>query len=426
MTDHPPENEAARVEQLRSYNIVGTPPEPNYDEIAEMAARATACQGGLINILDDKSLWSKSRYGVPPHGDPLPGGAFRPVPRELFMCTTTARGSGLFEVPDCSRDERFANSPVVKGEPFVRFYAGMPLINPQGYHLGSLCVVDFAPREKLTLEQRDALRCLSHHVVTMLELRRNLIELERARQETAAEREKSERLLCNILPAAIAQELKARNEVAPRFFDSASILFADFQSFTRLAERLEPRGLVDQLNDFFSSFDIIAERHRLEMLKTIGDAYMCVGGIPEANRTHCLDACLAALEIQSAMASINSRRERFKLPRWDVRIGIHSGPVIAGIVGRRKFIYDVWGDAVNIAARMEAAGEAGRINVSAEVSERAKSFFDFEPRGSIEAKNKGKIEMFFLRGLKAEFARDEARLIPNASLARQYEKFLSV
>jgi adenylate cyclase len=411
------QDEAARVAEVRSYNIIGTPPEPDYDEIAEMAAHATACSGGLINILDDKNLWSKSRYGVPHRNEP--------VPRELFMCTTTALGSGLLEVPDCSRDERFANVPVVKGEPFVRFYAGMPLINHQGYHLGSLCVVDFAPREKLTLEQRDAMRCLSHHVVTMLELRRNLIELEQAKQETAAEREKSERLLHNILPAAIAQEFKERNEVAPRFFDSASILFVDFQSFTRLAERLEPRGLVDQLNDFFSRFDAIAERNRLEMLKTIGDAYMCVGGVPEANRTHSVDACLAALEMRSEMASINRRRERLHLSRWDIRIGIHTGPVIAGIVGRRKFMYDVWGDAVNIAARMEAAGEAGRINVSAEVYERARPFFDFEPRGSVEAKNKGKVDMFFLLGLKPEFARDEERCVPNASFLAQCERLFS-
>jgi adenylate cyclase len=410
------QNEAARVAAVRSYNIIGTPPEPAYDEIAEMAARATACAGGLINIVDDKSLWSKSRYGLAPRTEP--------APRELFMCTTAALGSELMEVPDCSRDERFAHMPVVKGKPFVRFYAGMPLINHHGYHLGSLCVVDFAPRERLTLAQRDAMRCFSHHVVTMLELRRKLIELERAEQETAAEREKSEQLLRNILPAAVAQELKVQHQVAPRYFDSATILFADFQSFTRLAEHLEPRGLVDQLNEFFSRFDVIAERHRLEMLKTIGDAYMCVGGVPEPNRTHPVDACLAAWEIQSEMAAINRRRERLQLPRWDARIGIHTGPVIAGIVGRRKLLYDIWGDAVNIAARMESTGEAGRVNVSSEVYERTKSFFDFEPRGGVEAKNKGKVDMFFLVGPNREFAREVERCEPNSVLTAQSERIV--
>lgn len=417
MSDLLAADEVARVAAVRSYDLIGTPPEPDYDHIAEMAARATACPAGLINLLDDKSLWSKSRYGVP--------GRVHPVPRELFMCSTAALGADLLEVPDCSCDARFAHMPVVKGEPFVKFYAGMPLINREGHHLGSLCVVDFAPREKLTLDQRDALRCLSRNVVVLMELRRSLVELERARREVAAERDESERLLRNILPETIARELKERNEVAPRFFDSASILFADFHSFTRLAERLEPKSLVDQLNDFFSAFDVVAERNRLEMLKTIGDAYMCVGGIPVENRTHPVDACLAALEMQSDMAAVNRNRERLHLSRWDVRIGIHCGPVIAGIVGRRRFTYDVWGDAVNVAARMEAGGAPGRINVSAAIHERTNGLFDFEPRGSLDAKNRGPLDMFFLLGLKPEFARDEARCLPNAAFAARYEKLSS-
>ena len=133
------QDEAARVAEVRSYNIIGSPPEPDYDEIAELAAHITGCPGGLINLLDDKCLWSKSWYGFRPRSEP--------VPLVLFMCSTAALGADLLEVPDCSRDERFAQMPVVKGEPFVRFYAGMPLINRQGYHLGSLCVVDFAARD---------------------------------------------------------------------------------------------------------------------------------------------------------------------------------------------------------------------------------------------------------------------------------------
>lgn len=414
MADKVSEDEAARVAAVRSYEIIGSAPEPDYDEITEMAADAAACPAGLINILDDKTLWSKSRYGIPKKREYLP--------RELFMCTTAALGSDLLEVPDCTRDERFAQLPVVTGEPYVRFYAGMPLINREGYHLGSLCVIDFMPHDRLTTEQCDALRRLSHQIVTLLELRRSLVELECARLEVMAERDKSEKLLRNVLPATVAQELKERNEVAPRFFESASILFADVESFTRLAERMEPNALVDQLNDFFSTLDAVAERNRLEMLKTIGDAYMCIGGAPEPNRTHCVDACLAALEMQSELAAINRRRARLRLVGWNVRIGIHSGPVIAGIVGRRRFLYDVWGDAVNIAARMEAAGAGGRINVSAAVYERTKSLFDFEPRGSIEVKNKGKLDQFFLLSVKPELAQDEARRLPNAAFVAHCKK----
>lgn len=411
MADSARDQEAARVAAVRSYQIIGTAPEPDYDELAQVAAQTCGCPAGLINILDDTLLYSKSRYGIPYRSEPLP--------RELFMCSTAALGSDILEVPDCAVDERFAQFPVVKNDPHVRFYAGMPLINRDGYHLGSLCILDFKTRERLTFEQRDALKTLARHVVTLLELRRTNVELERARQEIAVEREKSERLLRRMLPEPVAQELKEHQQVAPRFFESASILFADFEAFTRHAERMEPKALVEQLNEFFSMLDHIAERHRLEMLKTIGDAYMCVGGVPEPRRSHPVDACLAALEMQAEMDAANRRRERFHLPRWDIRIGIHSGPVIAGVVGQRRFIYDIWGDAVNVASRMQSAGAATRINVSEAIYHRTRALFDFEPRGSVEVKNKGSLAMFYLTGIKRELATDEAQCQPNAAFAAE-------
>src|SRR5262249_12885637 len=153
-------------------------------ELAQVAAQSCGCPAGLINILDETSIYSKSRFGVPYSSESLP--------RELFLCSTAALGSDILEVPGCSADERFAPLPVVKNDPRVRFYAGMPLINRDGYHLGSLCILDFKTRERLTFEQRDALRTLARHVVTLLELRRALFELERARHEIDEQREKSE------------------------------------------------------------------------------------------------------------------------------------------------------------------------------------------------------------------------------------------
>jgi adenylate cyclase len=248
-----------------------------------------------------------------------------------------------------------------------------------------------------------------------LELRRSLLQLQRTRQELQAQKEESERLLHNIFPVAVSQELKDNNRVTARFYDSATILFADFQDFTKLAESLEPRELIGQLDDYFSAIDEIAERHHLEMLKTIGDAYMCIGGLPEPNRSHPVDTCLAAIEIQQLIARKNSTRKKLRLPAWELRVGLHTGPVIAGVVGRRKFIYDVWGDAVNVAARMEAAGAAGKINVSEAVYQRTKDLFDFEPRGSLEAKNKGPLDMFFLLRIKTNFAKDTNGILPNDS-----------
>lgn len=403
MTDLDSGKETERVAVLRGYEVLGSAPEHAYDEIAELAAQVCQCPAAIINFIDDKNVWSKCRYGVPRKGS---------VPRELSLCTTTACGSDLLVVPDLTKDERSAHLPNVTGDPYLRFYCGMPLINPEGYSLGSLCIVDFRPRE-ITFEQGEAVRRLARQVVTLLELRRSLLQLDQARQDIQHHREKSERLLHNMLPAAVAREFKDGNRVTARFYDSATIMFADFEGFTKLAERMVPKELIEQLDEYFSSFDEIAERHRLEMLKTIGDAYMCVGGLPEINRSHPADACLAALEMQQLINRMNQERKKLRLPHWDVRVGLHTGPVIAGVVGRRKFIYDVWGDAVNVAARMEAAGAPGRINVSEAVYHRTKDLFDFEPRGSVDAKNKGPLEMFFLLRIKAGLALDPEGYVPN-------------
>jgi class 3 adenylate cyclase len=420
MTFLTPDNEAERLAALRSYQILDTGPELAYDEISELAAQICRCPVAVIGMIDESRDWKKSKHGLPPD--------FSGLPREMSICSTTICGNDLLYVPDLTRDGRFSQNPTVAGEPYLRLYCGMPLINREGYALGTLCVVDFQPHE-LSFEQTEAVRRLAHQVVSQLELRRSLLELdrrmqelERARHEAAAERDKVDRLLRNILPDAIAQELKERDRVAPRFYDSATVMFADFEGFTRLTERMDPKSLVDQLDQFFTAFDAIAERHRLEKLKTIGDAYMCAGGLPESNRTHAVDACLAALAMQDYMARMNRQRERLHLPRWELRIGLHTGPVMAGVVGQRKFIYDVWGDAVNVAARLEAAGAAGRINLSDAVLNRVRSLFDVEDRGSIDVKNKGPLRMHYLIRIKPGLSRDDTGHVASDAFHRECER----
>jgi adenylate cyclase len=403
MTKPASDQEAERVAVLRGYAILESAPEHAYDEIAELAAQVCNCPAAVINFVDDTSIWSKCRYGLPPKAA---------VPREMSLCSTTCFGNDLLIISDLTKDTRSAHLPGVIGEPHLRFYCGMPLINPEGYSLGTLCVVDFQPRE-ITFEQGEAVRRLAHQVMAQLELRRSLSQLDRMQQELQVEKEKSERLLRNILPAAISGELKDGNRVIARFHDSATVLFADFEGFTKLAESMEPKELIGQLDDYFSALDEIAERQGLEMLKTIGDAYMCVGGLPEFKRTHPIDTCLAALKMQQFIRATNSKRQKLRLPTWGLRIGIHTGPVIAGVVGRRKFVYDVWGDAVNIAARMETASMAGRINVSEAIYQRTRGLFEFEKRGSLEAKNKGQLEMSFLLRIKAGLAKDTDGVLPN-------------
>ena len=245
-------------------------------------------------------------------------------------------------VPDMKQDPRFARSPMAMNDPPGRFYCGIPLITDEGFALGTLCVVDFEPRQ-ISFEQTEALRRLSRQVLTQLELRRRLIahkrtikELDEARIAAAAEKARAEEILDNVLPAAIADELKKNGRVRPKYTRSATILFADFQDFTLLAERIEPAALIGLLDRYFRAFDDIVASHGLEKLKTIGDAYMAVGGVPMGRRRHPVDACLAAVEMQATVARIKSRSEKMRLPALELRIGIHTGPVISEVVGNRQ------------------------------------------------------------------------------------------
>jgi len=249
-----PDNETARLTVVDTYHVTDTPPELSYDDISELAAQICQCPVGLINIIADTREWLKAKYGLPANLNYLPRGT---------ACSTAICQSDLLTVPNLAEDERFADQAAVKGEPHFRFYCGMPLINTEGYALGTVCVFDFEPKE-LTFEQAESLRRLSRQAMAHLELRRKLIELNGARQELELEKTRSDELLLNILPVRIADELKNRNEVEPRHYDSATIMFTDFKGFTRLAEASEPRTLVNDLSQYFSAFDEIVEKYNLE------------------------------------------------------------------------------------------------------------------------------------------------------------------
>lgn len=224
-------------------------------------------------------------------------------------------------------------------------------------------------------------------------VRNKNIVIEQSRKIIESEKHKSEGLLLNILPVKIADELKEHGESKPIHYDTVSILFTDFVKFTQYSERVSNEQLISDLNTVFQSFDEIIDRHNLEKIKTIGDSYMCAGGLPVPNDSNPFDAVNAALEMRNFMSEFNEHRpEKDKL---HIRIGINTGPCIAGVVGKRKFAYDIWGDAVNTAARMEQSGESGKINVSENTYEKVKGYFDCEYRGMIEAKNKGRIKMYF-------------------------------
>jgi adenylate cyclase len=210
------------------------------------------------------------------------------------------------------------------------------------------------------------------------------------------QKEQIEHLLLNILPAEVAKELQNNGKATPRNYETVSVLFTDFKGFTSIADKMSPAELVDELNICFMAFDDIIERNNLEKIKTIGDSYMCAGGIPTADNEHPYNIVKAGLEIQQYITQNNQRRAEKGLPPWDVRVGVHIGPLVAGVVGKKKYAYDIWGSTVNIASRMESNGEPGQVNISASTYELIKDKYACKYRGKIYAKNVGEIDMYFI------------------------------
>jgi len=205
------------------------------------------------------------------------------------------------------------------------------------------------------------------------------------------------RLLNGILPEKIVEELKQKGSVQPVLFDEAAVLFTDFENFSAAAAHLTPCTVIDRLDTYFSEFDRIADEHGLEKIKTIGDSYMAAAGVPEKHADPVRAICDAALDIRDASDRLSAT---FGTEGWKIRIGVHAGPLIAGVIGKQKFSYDVWGATVNLASRMETGSEPGQVNVSAEIYRRVEPYYHWQPRGFQPVKRLGEAEMFFLLGRK--------------------------
>ena len=241
--------------------------------------------------------------------------------------------------------------------------------------------------------QREALR-QEQEKQKLIAKQNEMLELQVAERtkDLVAEMEESERLLHNILPVSVANELKAKGYTSAQSFKKVSMLFTDFKGFTEQSAKITPEELVSELNDIFKGFDQVMGDYGVEKIKTIGDAYMAVSGLPTENENHALIAIQAAL----AMLDFLEKRGKKAKIKWQMRVGFHSGGLVAGVVGTKKFTYDVWGDTVNTAARMESGGEPGRINISSATFDLVKSYFDCEHRGKFHAKGKGEIDMYFV------------------------------
>jgi class 3 adenylate cyclase len=237
-------------------------------------------------------------------------------------------------------------------------------------------------------------------------------DLTQRNEEVEARRSESQALLRNILPATVAEEFRDKGTVQPKYLEDVTILFTDFVGFSASTEKLAAEDLVHMLHDYFSAFDEICARYGMEKLKTIGDSYMCAAGLPERNPSHPVDAVMAAMEIVQAVTERGNRNN------WSIRVGIHTGHVIAGMVGTQKFSYDIWGESVNYASRVESSGEANRIALSAQTYSRIKDFFECEKRVKTHSKVSHKMELYFVNGFTSSLVEDTRQMPPEAFVRR--------
>jgi class 3 adenylate cyclase len=244
-------------------------------------------------------------------------------------------------------------------------------------------------------------------------------ELEKRHEELEAEKQHAETLLLNILPARAAKELREKGTVDTRYFEDVTIMFTDFVGFTLSTEKLAAEDLVTMLHDYFTAFDHVSRRYGLEKLKTIGDSYMCISGLPVRNPSHPVDIVMAAFEM---VEEVQERSRRQNGPAWGVRVGIHTGPVVAGVVGIDKFAFDIWGDSVNFSSRMESSGAPNRINLSERTYARVKDFFDCEHRGKVLTKDKREVDMYFANGILPAL-RDDSGILPPPAFVRRYKTY---
>lgn len=232
--------------------------------------------------------------------------------------------------------------------------------------------------------------------VLFIQRQKTLRELAEKNKIIAEEKKRSDELLLNILPAEVMHELKASGKTQARNYAKATVLFADIKDFTTISEQLTPEELIEALDTYFERFDKVIEKYDIEKIKTIGDAYVCAGGVPTKSENNPDIVVKAALEFIEEINKLKAERTKSGLPTFEFRMGIHTGQLVAGVIGIRKFAYDIWGDTVNMAARMQQSGEPNKVNISGSTYALVKDKFSCIYRGKIEAKNKGEIEMYFV------------------------------
>ena len=362
-------NEKCRLDEVERLGVLEKDfsAESNYNALTQLATISTGTQIGLINILGSNIQKCKMDFGFSADQSAIA----QELPREISVCQySLLMPKEPLIIEDLFLDERTKNFQKLEAYASLRFYAGSPLVTSKGYSIGTLCVLGTEPK-KITHDQIEGLRILADLVVGSIE------------NDFLKKHDNGKKDAPSI----------NQNESMVKYFSTSSILFADFVGFTKLVEKLEAGDLIETLTVFFKGFDRLAQKHNVRKVKTIGDCYMCVSGIPQQEKEHALNMCMFALDMLKFVEGINIQHEVLEKPIWKLRIGIHSGPLIANF---QAGAFDVWGDSVNIAARMESSGQAGKVHISEKTADHLDSEFSLSARGEVELKNKGFFQTFFL------------------------------
>jgi class 3 adenylate cyclase len=401
-----PMNESERQAALDDLKLIDSPQEERFDRIVQLAQLLFRVPIAYIALIDKDRQWFKSKVGIEANE----------TSRSVSFCGHAILEDKAMVVPDALQDYRFAGNPMVLGEPFIRFYAGQPLRGPSGHKVGTLCLADSEARElgehdlkmlaqiaKLVEREFTLLDKIQMQIETLKakeELEKKGQELEKAVADLSAEKQNSEFLLTNIFPGGVANELRANGKVKAVGHDQAVVMFSDFSDFTSVAATYSPADLVEELNRAFCLFDGLSARYGVEKLKTIGDGYLCVAGL----QGDAVEAGMKMLKFAQEMVSFTQKRktevEAGGKKYWSIRIGVHSGPLVAGVVGVKRMAYDIWGDTVNVAARIQQESVPGKINLSKDFRDLMGDRVEVEARGKLPIKHHGEVEMFFLGKLK--------------------------
>jgi len=362
-------NEKCRLDEVERLGVLEKDfsADSDYNSLTQLATITTGTQIGLINILGSNIQRCKMDFGFSADQSAMA----QELPREISVCQySLLMPKEPLIIEDLFLDERTKDFQKLEAYSSLRFYAGSPLVTSKGYSIGTLCVLGTEPK-KITHDQIEGLRMLGDLVVGSIE--NDFLK----KQDNG----KKDAPFIN------------QNESMVKYFSTSSILFADFVGFTKLVEKLEAGDLIETLTVFFKGFDRLAQKHNVRKVKTIGDCYMCVSGIPRQEKEHATQMCAFALDMLKFVDGINIQHEVLEKPIWKLRIGIHSGPLIANFQANA---FDVWGDSVNIAARMESSGEAGKVHISEKTADFIGSDASLTARGEVELKNKGSFRTFFL------------------------------